>query len=100
MITAELVDKMKNLEIAEKLLARKHQIVEVQNSVSTLLDDFNKNWEIDGQQALRERMDILDKELSKQWEHELFKLKFLNKRFIKPVTIDNIHLLTPTRYPE
>ena len=50
---AELDEKIKFLEIAEQLLARKNQIVEVQNSISTLLDDFNKNWENDGQQALR-----------------------------------------------
>ena len=50
---AELDDKMKFLEIAEQLLARKNQIVEVQNSISTLLDDFNNNWETEGPQALR-----------------------------------------------
>ena len=49
----ELDEKMKFMEIAEKLLARKSDIVEVQNSISTLLDDFNKNWENDGPQALR-----------------------------------------------
>ena len=49
----ELDEKIKFLEIAEQLLARKNQIVEVQNSISTLLDDFNKNWEKDGPQALR-----------------------------------------------
>ena len=49
----ELYEKMKFLEIAEKLLARQSDIVEVQNSISTLLDDFNKNWENDGPQALR-----------------------------------------------
>ena len=52
MIT-ELDEKMKFLEIAEKLLARKSDIVEVQNAISTLMDDFNKNWENDGPQALR-----------------------------------------------
>ena len=50
---AELDDKMKFLEIAEQLLARKSDIVEVQNSISTLLDDFNNNWETEGPQALR-----------------------------------------------
>jgi len=52
-MVTELDEKMKFLEIAEKLLARKSNIVEVQNSISTLLDDFNKNWENDGPQALR-----------------------------------------------
>merc|ERR1712178_36981 len=51
-MVTELDEKMKFLEIAEKLLARKSDIVEVQNSISTLLDDFNKNWENDGPQAL------------------------------------------------
>ena len=50
---AELDEKIKFLEIAEQLRQRKNQIVEVQNSISTLLDDFNKNWENDGPQALR-----------------------------------------------
>ena len=50
---AELDEKIKFLEIAEQLLARKNQIVQVQNSISTLLDDFKKNWENDGPQALR-----------------------------------------------
>ena len=44
---------MKFLEIAKKLLARKNQIVEIRDSISTLLDDFNKNWETEGPQALR-----------------------------------------------
>jgi len=74
----ELDEKKKFLEIAEKLLARKSDIVEVQNSISTLLDDFNKNWENDGPQALRKRMDILDEEFSKQLENEVFKLIFQN----------------------
>ena len=52
-LMAELDEKIKFLEIAEQLLARKNQIVEVQNSISTVLDDFNKNWENDGPQALR-----------------------------------------------
>ena len=50
---AELDDKMKFLEFAELLRQRKKQIVQVQNSISTLLDDFNKNWGKDGPQALR-----------------------------------------------
>ena len=49
----ELDEKMKFLEIAEKILARKNQIVEIKNSISTLMDDFTKNWKIDGPQALR-----------------------------------------------
>ena len=49
----ELEENLKFLEIAEKLLARKSDIIETQNSISTLLDDFNKNWENDGPQALR-----------------------------------------------
>merc|ERR1712176_140673 len=75
---AELDDKMKFLEFAELLRQRKKQIVQVQNSISTLLDDFNKNWEKDGPQALRKRMDILDEEFSKQSENEVFKLTFQN----------------------
>jgi hypothetical protein len=77
-LMAELDEKIKFLEIAEQLLARKNQIVEVQNSISTVLDDFNKNWENDGPQALRKRMDILDEEFSKQSENEVFKLTFQN----------------------
>ena len=50
---AELDDKMKFLEIAEQLLARKSDIVNVQNSISTLMDDFNNNWETEDPQALR-----------------------------------------------
>ena len=50
---AELDDKMKFMEIAEQILARKSDIVEVQNSITTLLGDFNNNWETEGLQALR-----------------------------------------------
>ena len=50
---AELDDKMKFLEIAEQILARKRDIVDVQNSISSLLDDFNNNWETESPQALR-----------------------------------------------
>ena len=49
----ELDEKIKFLEIAEQLLTRKSDIVEVQNSITTLLDDFNNNWETEGPQALR-----------------------------------------------
>merc|ERR1712131_148983 len=77
MIT-ELDEKMKFLEIAEKLLARKSDIVEVQNSITNLLDDFNKNWGNDTPQTLRKRMDILDTELSKKMEHQVFEF-FLEK---------------------
>ena len=49
----ELEENLKFLEIAEKLLARKSDIIETQNSISTLLDDFNRNWENEGPQALR-----------------------------------------------
>ena len=52
MIT-ELEDQIKFLETAEKLLSKKSQILDVQNSVTTLLDDFIKNWEHSGPQALR-----------------------------------------------
>jgi len=115
----ELDDKMKFLEIIEQLLARKSDIVNVQNTIITLMDDFNNNWENEGPQALRcvlnfvgvrisnfslflatiyitkhvmyysslqvttllvcltinlrKRMDILDEELSKKWENEVFK---------------------------
>ena len=50
---AELDEKIKFLEIAEQLRQRKKQIVEVQNSISSLLHDFNQNWEMEGPQALR-----------------------------------------------
>ena len=49
----ELDEKMKFLEIAEKLLAQKNQIAQVQNSIRTMLDDLNKNWENEGPKALR-----------------------------------------------
>ena len=52
MIT-ELEDRMKFLETAEKLLSKKSQILGIRNSVTTLLDDFIKNWEHSGPQALR-----------------------------------------------
>merc|ERR1712136_378046 len=89
MIT-ELDEKMKFLEIAEKLLARKSDIVEVQNAISTLLDDFNKNWENDGPQALRQRMDILDEQFSKQMENEVFKLIFENDNAGSIETLPNV----------
>jgi len=63
---------MKFLETAEKLLARKNEILEVQNSITNLLDDFNKNWGNDSPQTLRKRLDILDTELSKKMEHQVF----------------------------
>jgi len=69
---------MKFLETAEKLLARKNEILEVQNSITNLLDDFNKNWGNDTPQTLRKRMDILDTELSKKMEHQVFEF-FLEK---------------------
>ena len=51
---SELEDMMKFLETAEKLLARKNEILEVQNSITNLLDDFNKNWGNDSPQTLRQ----------------------------------------------
>jgi len=52
MIT-ELEDRMKFLETAEKLLSKKSQILDVQNFVTTLLDDFIKNWEHNGPQGFK-----------------------------------------------
>jgi len=71
---AELDEKIKFLEVAEKLSARKNQIVEVQKSISVLLDDFNANSGKDSLQALRKRMDVLDNELLNKKENEVFKL--------------------------
>jgi hypothetical protein len=78
-LIAAFDEKIKFLEIAEQLLARKSDIVNVQNSISILMDDFNNNWENEGPQALRKRMDILDEELSKKWENEVFRLRNENE---------------------
>ena len=50
---AEIEDKMTFLETSEKLLSKKIQILDVQNFVTALLDDFNKKWEHNSPQALR-----------------------------------------------
>ena len=50
---SELENKLNFLETAQKVLARKTEILEVQSSITTLLDDFNKNWGNEGLQNLR-----------------------------------------------
>lgn len=70
----ELDDKLKFLETAEKLLPRKGQILDVRNSIDNLLDDFTKNSENESPQALRSRMNMLEKQLSNKMENEVFEL--------------------------
>merc|ERR1711953_511214 len=67
-LMAELDEKIKFLEIAEQLLARKNQIVEVQNSISTVLDDFNKNWENDNAGSIETPPNVVGERNFSNWK--------------------------------
>jgi len=72
----ELEEKLKFLEIARKLLSNKDEIVNVKNSISAMLNDFQSSWENNSVKKLRKQMDDLDKALSRKMENEIFNLSF------------------------
>jgi len=72
----ELEEKLKFLEIARKLLSNKDEIVNVKNSISAMLNDFQSSWENNSVKKLRKQMDDLDKALSLEMENEIFNLSF------------------------
>jgi len=72
----ELEEKIKFLEIARKLLSNMDEIVNVKNSITAMLNDFQSSWDNHSIKKLRKQMDDLDKALSREMENEIFNLSF------------------------
>jgi len=56
----ELEEKLKFLEIARKLLSNKDEIVNVKNSISAMLNDFQSSWENNSVKKLRWTFSVKD----------------------------------------
>jgi len=76
----ELEEKLKFSEMARKLLSNEEKIVNLNNSITAMLDNFKSTWENYSVKDLRKKMDDLDKALSSKMKDEIFNITFKTEK--------------------